>query len=78
MELLKGTYDQLRSPRERRARPPVAPPRCRLTHERVYLCSPGADISFNRQHRLDVAIVQNHPIALSVLLVQLLTSRCCC
>ncbi|KAJ9104319.1 hypothetical protein QFC19_003959 [Naganishia cerealis] len=33
-------------------------------HEKCLELLAGADIKFNRQHRLDVALVQNHPIAL--------------
>ncbi|KAJ9109506.1 hypothetical protein QFC20_003250 [Naganishia adeliensis] len=33
-------------------------------HEKCVELLAGADIKFNRQHRLDVALVQNHPIAL--------------
>lgn len=37
-------------------------------HEKCVELLAGADIKFNRQHRLDVALVQNHPIALYVFL----------
>jgi ATP phosphoribosyltransferase len=39
------------------------PKKGRLYEKTVELLA-GADIKFNRAHRLDVALVQNHPIAL--------------
>jgi ATP phosphoribosyltransferase len=33
-------------------------------HREVKAHVAGADIKYNRAHRLDVALVQNHPIAL--------------
>jgi hypothetical protein len=45
--------------------PLTTPPPGRL-HEKCVELLAGADIKFNRQHRLDVALVQNHPIALYV------------
>lgn len=36
-----------------------------MLRARAFL-NPGADIQFNRPNRLDVCIVQNHPIALYV------------
>lgn len=33
-------------------------------HEKCLELLAGADIKYNRAHRLDVALVQNHPIAL--------------
>lgn len=34
------------------------------------LITSGADIKYNRAHRLDVALVQNHPIALCVMIIR--------
>lgn len=41
----------------------AVPKKGRLYEKCIELLN-GADIKYNRAHRLDVALVQNHPIAL--------------
>jgi len=43
----------------------LAVPKKGRLHEKCLELLTGADIKYNRAHRLDVALVQNHPIALS-------------